>query len=72
MPVHPIRDTDNVVEIGKCGSSAEDVARAMRRMVMPFDITKLDRCPCCTSTDIKYYPTLKDWRCNVCGEIWED
>lgn len=43
-----------------------------RKVIAPFDITKLHRCPCCTSTDIKYYPTMKDWRCNVCGEIWED
>ena len=72
MPVHPIRDTDNVVEIGKCGSLTEDVARVMRRMVKPFDITKSKRCPYCSSTDINFDLIMQNWRCEVCGEIWEE
>jgi len=43
-----------------------------RKVVAPFDITKLKRCPYCSSTDIDYDPIMKNWRCNVCDEIWEE
>jgi len=43
-----------------------------RKIVAPFDITKLERCPYCGNTDIDYDPIMKNWRCNVCNEIWEE
>lgn len=55
-------------EIGYCDQSAEDV----RRVAMPFDITKLKRCIYCGTTDIDYYPVMRNWECNVCGAIWEE
>lgn len=68
MPVHPIRDTDNVVEIGYCDPSVEDI----RKVVAPFDITKTKRCPYCNSTDIEYSSVFNNWICNYCYEIWEE
>jgi len=43
-----------------------------RKVVAPFDITKLERCPFCSSTDIGRNPTTDYWICNSCGEIWEE
>lgn len=52
-----------------------------RKIVAPFDITKLKRCPYCSSTDIDvvkdYNPMMKQmnkvfWRCNYCGESWDE
>lgn len=50
----------------------EMVKEQKRKIVAPFDITKLKRCPYCSTTDIDYDPIMKNWRCNVCDEIWED
>jgi len=43
-----------------------------RKKVEPFDITKLKRCPYCSSTDIGRNPTTDCWICNSCGEKWKD
>jgi len=43
-----------------------------RKVVAPFDITTPKRCPYCSTTNIKYDPKMKNWRCNVCNEIWEE
>lgn len=43
-----------------------------RKVVALFDITKLERCPYCSSTDIGQNPTTNCWICNSCGEKWED
>lgn len=48
-----------------------------RRVVAPFDITKLERCPYCGSTNIDGDDGLRAkkiirWHCNYCGAKWDD
>lgn len=43
-----------------------------RKVVVPFDITKFERCIYCSSTDIEYSPKFNNWTCNYCYEIWEE
>ncbi len=45
-----------------------------RKIVKPFDITKLERCPYCGNTDIKGQMNRKnkEWFCRYCGEKWDD
>jgi len=49
-----------------------------RKIVAPFDITKLERCPYCGRTDIKLNINFRNkkndnlWFCNYCRQFWED
>ena len=52
-----------------------------RKIVAPFDITELERCPYCGSSNIEHI-SIKRWKgfyeinhnriCNYCYETWED
>ena len=42
-----------------------------RKIVAPFDITKLERCPYCGSTDIDNDSEKASFmKCNNCDENW--
>ncbi len=46
-----------------------------RKIIKAFDIDKLKRCPYCSSTDIDSdvsMPEIESWKCNFCGEDWEE
>lgn len=60
----------NPVKAGKEGESTMK-PKIKRKVVAPFDITKLKRCPYCGSTDID---EIDDglWYCNYCWQKWGD
>lgn len=58
------------------------VNKIKRKIVKPFDITKLERCPYCCSSDIEhismetwkneYYSVKHNRLCLYCYEKWEE